>query len=1534
MLTFCARLRCLAFGHCLRFCSLFLLVGHALAALPNPTYDVNSVWYSSKGDAILALDALIKASYTIIPPPRLPGEPPPPTPPCSIGMYDEVFMGVFNSYHAIWEYDPVPQQKCNALYRASIKALCYGADHLVMKVQSKDAVYCTCADGFNEYNGECRRCPPDYEWRNNRCEPLYSQINPDKDRPQACTQAPSVGASASAENAAGAVLPDTYQGNPINVATGAKHQTEVDYVGSGNFPLAVVRPYFFALKDMQVTSYTPPPVTRKVTIRQDVVSSKVRHNYDLRVGVEYILNGRKLTDPPTPTTPALRYVLTRPDGGTKSFWVENGTFRPDPGERGEFKVLTDSTGKRYGYTYRNEQGDLETYTTLDQRAGYLTALRNRSGLTQTLTYSLLPGEDMQINQVRDDAGRVLTFQYTAINGVNRIAGFTTPAGAQYRYSYTATGQVASLIHPDGTTRQYLFEDSRYPDAMTGIVDENGQRFATFAYDSKGKAILSEHAGGADRISVQRMADGSTITTDANGHRTTETYQVLASQSRYTRRTLQSADGSQQWSVHFGYDGNGRPTYAPDWLQRATSYNYDAQGRPITQAIGDSGSGGQRTISTEWHPSFLLPTRTTESGRETRFEYDVAGNLLARTLTDTSTGKSLRWAYGYDAKGRMLRSTDPAGRITTFAYDSLGQLTRMTEPSGAITRYTAYDLEGKLTKLTLPSGAAVTLAYNSRGQVVLQQAGALITRYDYDAAGQLIRETHPDGTRTDYSYDAAHRLIGRVDAAGQRTAYTLDGKGQVLETTVTDASGTLIYRQRQRYDALGRVVEAVDGQNGQTRIDYTDRVDYYYQLATETDPLGQTRRSKTDSLFRLVSEQDAQGWLTQYFYDNLDQTTRTGTPLNLWTEYSFNKLGQQELENSPDSGRRNDTWDAQGRLSSRQNAKGQITRFSYTAAGQLQAITYADGHVLSLSYGSSGTAVGQITSLTSPDGDIAYRYDNLGRITGETRTLGGKAFVLAYARDSGGRLSAITYPSGGKLKPVYDAQGQVSRVDWTANGSTRQVARNVSWHGLGELAGLTLLDGHTLQRTYDLKGQVITHTLVGDTQSLTRDAAGQVQRLSASGTGFQQPPVDYQYDPTGRLRTATVTGPDGTQTYRYDYDANGNRNSLQVNGQNYALTVDGYSNRTTAATGPGVSQTFRYDATGNQIDDGRVQYQYDARDRLVQATVNGQSWRYAYDPLGRRSSKTGPDGTVTYYVYAEAGRLLGEYDANGVALKEYLWLGSLPLAVVSQGTVYPIHADPLGTPRAVTDVASRKVIWRWKQEEPFGANPAEEDPDNNGSSFSFNLRFPGQYRDAESGRFYNTFRDYDPASGRYVQSDPIGLAAGQNSTYAYVDGNPVSYSDPTGLCPMCAWGAWAFYQAVVWGPRAAAVAPVVAELASGVPTPVSTPVSAASRVASKAVEACAANYRSLFTKARPDLPEGWHVHHSFPQTYEELMRTAGINIHDTQFLRGVSQPLHSKITTEWARFNRQMGGNPTAAQVADFAKHIDSTYGGQFMWPGF
>src|SRR5215469_4198883 len=153
--------------------------------------------------------------------------------------------------------------------------------------------------------------------------------------------------------------------------------------------------------------------------------------------------------------------------------------------------------------------------------------------------------------------------------------------------------------------------------------------------------------------------------------------------------------------------------------------------------------------------------------------------------------------------------------------------------------------------------------------------------------------------------------------------------------------------------------------------------------------------------------------------------------------------------------------------------------------------------------------------------------------------------------------------------------------------------------------------------------------------------------------------------------------------------------------------------------------------------------------------------------------------TTYYIYDESGHVIGEYDASGNPIQEHVYLGDRPVAVVQTGAVNGqqsstldyVTADQLNTPRDIMD-SGQNVVWNWPSD-PFGNGQPT-------GSLTYNLRFPGQYYDAETGHNYNYLRDYDPSTGRYTESDPIGLKAGVN-TYAYVQGNPLRGIDEYGLC---------------------------------------------------------------------------------------------------------------------------------------------------------
>ena len=401
-------------------------------------------------------------------------------------------------------------------------------------------------------------------------------------------------------------------------------------------------------------------------------------------------------------------------------------------------------------------------------------------------------------------------------------------------------------------------------------------------------------------------------------------------------------------------------------------------------------------------------------------------------------------------------------------------------------------------------------------------------------------------------------------------------------------------------------------------------------------------------------------------------------------------------------------------------------------------------------------------------------------------------------DAFGRLTGLTYPSGAAFGYGYNANGQISGVSYQPARSQAASAliSQIGYQPFGPVNGWSMGNGATYARSFDQDGRISGLTLpANDTIAVTDDAASRIKALTETGLATKT----FGYDKLNRL-----TGyASGTNTETFSYDADGNRiDAVSVTGTTKVSDIYSYDTKSNrllkiAGTvsesvlklaGTVVSETFGYDKSGNTTADAIAAsdfvYSYDAKNRLA-ASANGPlSLAYGINGLGQRTSKSNTstgsttaarvslayDPPQTYFVYDGVGHLIGQYDGSGVAHQETVWLGDLPVATIQAGTAYYIAPDYLGAPHQITD-PSQNVVWFWDHD-PFGTTAPT-------GTLTYSLRFPGQFYDPLTGLNYNGFRDYDPATGRYIESDPIGLAGGVN-TYGYAGGNPVSGIDPLGL----------------------------------------------------------------------------------------------------------------------------------------------------------
>jgi RHS repeat-associated protein len=268
-------------------------------------------------------------------------------------------------------------------------------------------------------------------------------------------------------------------------------------------------------------------------------------------------------------------------------------------------------------------------------------------------------------------------------------------------------------------------------------------------------------------------------------------------------------------------------------------------------------------------------------------------------------------------------------------------------------------------------------------------------------------------------------------------------------------------------------------------------------------------------------------------------------------------------------------------------------------------------------------------------------------------------------------------------------------------------------------------------------------------------------LQITGGESRSYTLDNAFRITGISNAST---PSASWTYGYDsLDRITSANAAS----NISWTYDGVGNRQT-----------QVGAAAPTYAAANMTLAYNNRGRMSGATATGTT-SYIYNALGQRVSKSGLGATLLF-AYDEAGHLIGEYSNTGALIQETVYLGDTPVATIRPGSpvgIYYVHADHLNTPKLVSRPNDNAVMWRWDQE-PFGVALPNQNPSAQGT-FSYNLRFPGQYYDSETGLSQNYFRDYDSQVGRYVESDPVGLKGGIN-TYAYTGNDPIDANDPLGL----------------------------------------------------------------------------------------------------------------------------------------------------------
>ncbi|MEJ1163237.1 RHS repeat-associated core domain-containing protein [Variovorax sp. CCNWLW186] len=837
------------------------------------------------------------------------------------------------------------------------------------------------------------------------------------------------------------------------------------------------------------------------------------------------------------------------------------------------------------------------------------------------------------------------------------------------------------------------------------------------------------------------------------------------------------------------------------------------------------------MTTQWHPTFSLPTLVTETGRTTAYTYDTLGNTLSRTVTDTTSNTAQLWQWAYNARQLVATATEPNGAVASYTYDPRGNVLTATNALGHVTSYT-YDDANRVASSTGPNGLATSYTYDPRDRLLTQTVGGQTTVLTYKPYGSVESITLPTGLVLTYSYDAAHRLTGWSNNRGESGLYTLDGMGNRTAEQIKDSAGNVAWNAVRTINNINRPTARTEGPNQSGYFSY----DTNGELIRATNGLNQSTQYGLDGLRRIKSITNAAGAAATLQYNALDAVTEAKDFKGVATTYARDAQGNATAESSADTGPASTQYDALGLPTQITDALGQATIITRDALGRPTNLVFADGKTTTLRYDLSANSKGYLSEIVDRSGTTEYARDGFGRVTLKKQTLAnGSVQQVSYSYNPNGTLASIGYPhGGGLLTHSYDSTGRLTGLSLNGN----PLVTGIAWNPLGQPTVWTWAFASpslAASRSYDTAGRMTSTEF----SSYVYDAAGRItsltQTLYAPGDtdpthstiGASDITWTVGYNAVGRITGFNATG----STAGFGYDANGNRSSstrvLGTQSTSRSYTVGATSNRLTGFTqsingASSTSVTYGYNANGDLVSDGLRSYTYDAEGRLAAATTGATdvspTTRYAHNALGQRVFKTEPlyppgqgdeadpgfmQSLIAFftklwnpttnqaeqlgyaYVYDENGTLISEAGsggANSAGQASYIYLptanGPMPIAAVINGNTYAVHSDHLNTPRKLSN-ADGQPVWQWSysafgEDKPTIAKHRfanlDTTPNPGTTSISevkFNLRYPGQYADEESGLFYNYFRSYDARTGRYSQPDPIGLDGGWNR-FGYVD----------------------------------------------------------------------------------------------------------------------------------------------------------------------
>lgn len=962
--------------------------------------------------------------------------------------------------------------------------------------------------------------------------------------------------------------------------------------------------------------------------------------------------------------------------------------------------------------------------------------------------------------------------------------------------------------------------------LVNVYSLQGDLLSCATYDSDGNFAYS-------RSKTYNHLGQVTSETDPKGREVSYSYdcignQVLVSipheqktiETRYDFRsnpveTIETA-GELRAISQYGYDSLDRQISYTDRFGQITRYEYDDFGH-MTRIL---------------HPVVL-----DENARSVRptfsYTYDLFGNVLS-----TTDPKGYTIQKHYTLRGDPSRIYYPDGASELFKYDAEGSLHRSLTRDRFVTVY-EYDYLGRITHeelSTVRENGDTSYLKTRRYEYtafhpVYEIDGNVVTEFKYDRVGRIVEifkgegghyEQESETRKTEVIYDSLGREhkkriwfdTGDTDYSVECIEYDL--LGNIVQKRIEDAAGVPLLLKSFVYDEAGRCTqESSEGTCFKTTYDafgeptsYLDAIGNEMTVLIENeemsrkktivDPLGTKTVLRFDALGRVVStvKKDSRDVLLsseKILYDTVGNKSvaihaviadgqQVGKQTTRWVYGPMSRI-EQLIESEGTSEERVTTYayDKYGRLKNK-HLPGSTNplQYTYNKQGLVSSIKYSEREETLLSHDFCYDKRGNVTlAYTHERQEVSRVYNLFNQVIEETVVDGEGEYTLQFQYDRKGRLKRITLPDQSSIDYVYDA------------AFAREVIRKSP-------SGEELYT-HTYNN-YDLGGNLVNETLIGyaGDREIHYDACG---RKTAIVTDYHTEVVPSGgYNPLGYVEKVQRQGEfpleNGNYTYdrlskliseesdvhkTYCYDSLDNR-LLEDQGELFYNSL----NQLTATA----DAEYSYDSHGNllckALDGKETQFESDILSYLVHIKKpDGESFRYIYDPFGRRLVKKSSLEEVSRHFYY-GGHELGVISQSdsiqklrvpGVSAQQ---LSLRSVAMELEGETYAVLHDLAGNVCALLDPEAREVVESYTytafgQEKIYDCFQEQTSATEIGNPW----RYAEKRTDEETGLVYFGLRFYDPEVGRWISQDPLGYSQGPN-LYAYCSSHPLSVFDRFGL----------------------------------------------------------------------------------------------------------------------------------------------------------